>query len=95
MLNLFFTRVVYLFYPETSSRILEEINLLYTGDYNRLIIIDKKSKLLPRFRSIIHRTDEEPINTFRALATSVQRTESIRGKGASNVAYVERIAEIR
>ncbi|CAL5873626.1 uncharacterized protein PFLUO_LOCUS7907 [Penicillium psychrofluorescens] len=48
-LNLFFAVVIWLFYPETSGRSLEELDAIYLGDNDRLFVIDKKGRLLPGF----------------------------------------------
>lgn len=41
-----------------SGRTLEKIDLLYTGDCDRLFVVDKRSVLLPGFRSKMKRVDE-------------------------------------
>jgi len=57
VLNLAFAVTVFLFYPETSGRTLEEIDNIYLGDYDRLLVVDKRGSLLPGFRSQMHRWD--------------------------------------
>lgn len=49
--NIWFAIIVWLVYPETSGRTLEEIDLLYTGDCDRLFVVDRRGVLLPGFRS--------------------------------------------
>ena len=58
VLNIFFAFVVWAFYPETSGRTLEEIDLLYSGDNDRLFVVDKRGQLLPGFRSRMHRGND-------------------------------------
>jgi hypothetical protein len=48
-LNLFFALVIWLFYPETSGRSLEELDAIYLGDNDRLFVVDKRGRLLPGF----------------------------------------------
>lgn len=42
--------IVFLFYPETSGRSLEEMDSMFLGDNDRVFVVDKKGKLLPGFR---------------------------------------------
>jgi hypothetical protein len=49
VLNIFFALVVFLFYPETSGRSLEELDAIYLGDNDRLFVVDRRGKLLPAF----------------------------------------------
>ncbi|KAL8852639.1 MAG: hypothetical protein Q9221_002519 [Calogaya cf. arnoldii] len=51
VLNIWFAIIVWLVYPETSGWTLEEIDLLYTGNCDRLFVVDKRGVLLPGFRS--------------------------------------------
>ncbi|KAI4207682.1 MAG: hypothetical protein LQ349_009828, partial [Xanthoria aureola] len=51
VLNIWFAIIVWLVYPETSGRTLEEIDLLYTGGCARLFVVDGRGVLLPGFRS--------------------------------------------
>jgi len=54
--------------PETSGRTLQETDLLYAGDYDKLFVVDKRGVLLPSFRSKTnHRVDE-----FESLDLSSQ-----------------------
>ncbi|OIW31918.1 putative Myo-inositol transporter 1 [Coniochaeta ligniaria NRRL 30616] len=48
-LNLLFAAVVFLFYPETSGRSLEELDTLWLGENDRLLVVDGKGALLPAF----------------------------------------------
>lgn len=57
VLNIAFGITVWLFYPETSGRTLEEMDQIYLGDNDRLIVVDKRGKLLPGFRSKMSRTE--------------------------------------
>jgi hypothetical protein len=67
VLNVAFAIIVWLFYPETSGRSLEEIDALYLGDNNRRIVIDKRGRLLPGFsRRLISNSD--------GAATEINRT---------------------
>lgn len=70
VLNIVFAIVVYLFYPETSGRTLEEIDAIYLGDNDRLLVVDKRGRLLPGFRKVIHSDPE--------VATPVQESTSDR-----------------
>ena len=51
VLNIVFGITVWLFYPETSGRTLEEMDEIYMGDNDRLFVVDKRGRLLPGFRS--------------------------------------------
>ncbi|KAI4264671.1 MAG: hypothetical protein L6R38_000164 [Xanthoria sp. 2 TBL-2021] len=51
VLNIWFAIIVWLVYPETSGWTLQEIDLLYTDDCDRLFVVDKRGVLLPGFRS--------------------------------------------
>ncbi|KAI9815140.1 MAG: hypothetical protein M1827_002983 [Pycnora praestabilis] len=57
VLNIAFAILVWLVYPETSGRTLEEIDALYLGDNDRLFVIDRKGKILPGFGSRMSRPD--------------------------------------
>ena len=50
--------IVYLFYPETSGRSLEELDFMFMGDNDRVFVVDKKGKLLPGFDGVYHDKDE-------------------------------------
>ncbi|KAM6516808.1 hypothetical protein FSOLCH5_007750 [Fusarium solani] len=58
VLNLVFCIIVWLFYPETSGRTLEEMDQIYLDDNDRLIVVGKKGQLLPGFRSRMDHTDD-------------------------------------
>ncbi|KAH6986655.1 general substrate transporter [Ilyonectria destructans] len=58
VLNIAFCIIVWLFYPETSGRTLEEMDQIYLGDNDRLIVVDGKGRLLPGFRSRMNRTHD-------------------------------------
>lgn len=58
VLNLLFAVTVYLFYPETTGRTLEEIDTLFFGENNRVIVVDKRGRLLPGFQKVIHSHEE-------------------------------------
>ena len=51
VLSIVFAAVVYLFYPETSGRTLEEIDVSFTGECDRLFVVDRNEGLLAGFRS--------------------------------------------
>lgn len=55
VLNVVFAVVVWLFYPETSGRTLEEMDTIYMGDNDRLFVVDGRGRLLPGFRSRMDR----------------------------------------
>lgn len=67
VLNLFFAAVIFLFYPETSGRTLEEIDKMFMGDNDRIFVVDKTGKLQPGFRSQYKRStvegDSEPLES--------------------------------
>lgn len=48
-LNLLFAAVIWMFYPETSGRSLEELDTLWMGENDRLLVVDGKGRLLPAF----------------------------------------------
>lgn len=73
VLNLAFCIVVWLFYPETSGRTLEEMDQIYLGDNDRLIVVDKKGQLLPGFRSRMNRTDDFGAEEADGKPTTKQR----------------------
>jgi len=50
VLNIVFAIVIWLFYPETTGRSLEELDALFMGDNDRIFVIDKRGRLLPGFR---------------------------------------------
>jgi MFS family permease len=54
VLNLIFAVTILLFYPETAGRSLEEIDSLFFGDNDRLVVVDKKGKLRLGFRKVRH-----------------------------------------
>lgn len=51
VLNVFSAFVVRASCPETSGRTLEEFDLLYSRDSNRLFVVDNRGRFLPSFRS--------------------------------------------
>lgn len=51
VLNTVFGATVWLFYPETSGRTLEDMDAIYMGDNDRLFVVDKRGRLRPGFRS--------------------------------------------
>ncbi|OQV09483.1 hypothetical protein CLAIMM_13601 [Cladophialophora immunda] len=55
VINLAMAVVVWLFYPETSGRTLEEIDYMYFGDCDRLVVVGKNGRTLPGFRSMMKR----------------------------------------
>lgn len=77
VLNLFFAVVIWLFYPETSGRTLEEMDMMYLGDNDRLIIVDRRGRLLPGFRSRMHRSEHDPEMSAVAVDSSSCADEKI------------------
>lgn len=65
VLNIVFAITIWLFYPETSGRTLEEIDTLYAGDCDRLIVVDSRGRLLPGFRSRMNRVSDD--SEFNAI----------------------------
>jgi hypothetical protein len=51
VLNLVFAVSIYLFFPETSGRSLEEMDLMFLGDRDRVFMVDRKGQLRLAFRS--------------------------------------------
>ena len=72
VMNIALAIVVWLFYPETSGRTLEEIDYIYTGDCDRLIVVGKNGRTLPGFRSMMNREDPERL---REVATTSQMVD--------------------
>lgn len=70
VLNFVFAIVVWLLYPETSGRTLEEMDVLYLGDNNRLFVVNTWGKLLPGFRSRMNRLDDSELNIDEGLSSS-------------------------
>ena len=72
VLNILFCVVIWLFYPETSGYTLEEMDEMYLGDNDRLIVVGNRGKLLPGFRSRMNRardleTEEGPAHGKPAI----------------------------
>jgi hypothetical protein len=67
VMNIGLAITVWLFYPETAGRTLEEIDYMYAGDCDRLIVVGKNGRTLPGFRSMMDREDPEKL---RAVATT-------------------------
>ncbi|KAJ6030190.1 uncharacterized protein N7446_000749 [Penicillium canescens] len=90
VLNIAFAIIVWLFYPETSGRSLEEIDALYLGDNNRRIVIDKRGRLLLGFsRRLISNSDSAVTEINK---TSEYDTESSNSK-ALDFAIHEEISD--
>ncbi|KAL1988465.1 hypothetical protein VTN96DRAFT_9520 [Rasamsonia emersonii] len=77
VLNLFFAAVIWLFYPEISGRTLEEMDMMYLGDNDRLIVVDRRGRLLPGFRSRMNRNEHDPEMTTVAVDASSGADEKI------------------
>jgi hypothetical protein len=50
VLNIVFAIAVWLFYPETAGRSLEEIDAIFMGENDRVVVVDRRGRLLPGFR---------------------------------------------
>lgn len=51
VLNIVFAIAIWLFYPETAGRTLEEIDAIFMGNNNdRVVVVDRRGRLLPGFR---------------------------------------------
>lgn len=61
--------IVFFFFPETSGKSLEEMDSMFMGDNDRILVVDKKGKLLPGFRGRYDGKDE-----FSHIATGVNLT---------------------
>lgn len=53
--------IVFLFFPETSGRSLEEMDAMYIGDSDRVVVVDKRGRLFPAFRGRYDSIDEYQI----------------------------------
>ncbi len=51
VINLVFSAVIFLFYPETSGRTLEEMDAMFLGDGNHVFVVNKAGRLRPAFQS--------------------------------------------
>ncbi|CAK7200341.1 hypothetical protein SEUCBS139899_003032 [Sporothrix eucalyptigena] len=51
VLNLFFAAVIFLFFPETSGRSLEEMDSMFLGDGDKVFMVNRKGQLRPAFQS--------------------------------------------
>ena len=63
VLNAFFALVVWLFYPETAGRTLEDMDMIYLGDNDRLFVVNKRGRLLPGFGSRMSDADGQDIHS--------------------------------
>ncbi|KAJ9640200.1 hypothetical protein H2204_003425 [Knufia peltigerae] len=55
--------VVFLFFPETSGKSLEEMDSMFMGNNDRILVVDKKGSLLPGFRGRYDGSDDFSIAT--------------------------------
>jgi hypothetical protein len=53
--------IVFLFFPETSGKSLEEMDSMYMDDSDRVLVVDKKGRLLPGFKGRYGAADEYTI----------------------------------
>lgn len=85
VLNIFFAVLVCLVYPEPSGRTLKEVDLPYSGNGDRLFVIDKQGVLLPRFRSKMGREVDADSIVDNDFVDVVDFTGNLRreGKGSS------------
>jgi hypothetical protein len=96
VLNIVFAVVVFLFYPETSGRTLEEIDNIYLGDYDRLLVVDKRGSLLPGFRSQMHRWDDVTEDARLENASQEMSSSTDSQSVGNDVSYVKAtVGEIR
>lgn len=78
VLNLLFAAVIWLFYPETSGRTLEEIDNMYAGDCDRLIVVGKNGRTLPGFRSMMDRSDiSQRISSQSKIENEISNVEHV------------------
>lgn len=84
VLNIAFAIIVWLFYPETSGRSLEEIDALYLGDNNRYIVINKRGRLIPGFsrRFISSNSEGVVLGVNRSLEYDTESGSNNRTLGA-------------
>ena len=68
VINLAMAVVVWLFFPETSGRTLEEIDYMYFGDCDRLVVVGKNGRTLPGFRSMMKRPENLETGTGHGTA---------------------------
>jgi hypothetical protein len=78
VMNIGLAITVWLFYPETAGRTLEEIDYMYAGDCDRLFVVGRNGRTLPGFRSMMDREDPE---RTRAVATT---SEMVGGRPKVN-----------
>jgi hypothetical protein len=62
--------IVFLFFPETSGKSLEEMDAMYMGDSDHVIVVDKRGRLLPDFRGRYDSIDEYQIAAAVESGTS-------------------------
>ena len=81
-MNIALAIIVWLFYPETSGRTLEEIDFMYQGDCDRLLVIGKNGRTLQGFRTRMGRPEEDELAFEGALVTN-ERTNPKRDETPS------------
>ncbi|KAI1629076.1 hypothetical protein EDD37DRAFT_36276 [Exophiala viscosa] len=81
--------IVWLFYPETSGRTLEEIDFMYAGDCDRLLVIGKNGRTLPGFRSMMNRPGNPEIGEANTALTREVRVESDKEMAESKSRHLE------
>ncbi|OAA56308.1 General substrate transporter [Niveomyces insectorum RCEF 264] len=55
VLNFVFGVVIWLFYPETTGKTLEELDSIFLGDGDRIFVVNKAGRLLPAFQGKFNR----------------------------------------
>ncbi|KAI9751631.1 MAG: Ubiquitin-conjugating enzyme E2 H [Chaenotheca gracillima] len=83
VLNMAFAVIVFLFYPETSGRTLEEIDFLFSGENDRIFVVDRKLRLTPGFRSRMGRAESEELEAANyQISEDSSSTENVQEKVA-------------
>lgn len=81
--------IVWLFYPETSGRTLEEIDFMYAGDCDRLLVIGKNGRTLPGFRSMMNRPGNPEIGEANTTVAKDHGAGSDKEMAESNSRHLE------
>ena len=103
VLNLLLAITIWLFYPETSGRTLEEIDYIFMGGCDKVLVIGKNGRTLPGFRSMMKRQDPERLGgiTTRLHARLVpheaviqsDKTAGIQGQGVNELKWPNELSE--
>lgn len=92
VLNLCMALTVWLFYPETSGRTLEEIDYIFMGDCDKLFVIGKNGRILPGFRSMMKREDPEKTRGNNIINPAAHGPAVVQGH-KEEVHHVEQLGD--